>query len=463
MKRLPIVLLVLIGVAATAVWFLRPDAIAPLRAWLAQATSPHALPQGATSSAPAGGPGGPGAPGPNQPPPEVGVLAVAPREVPLPVEYAGRVVGFRDVEVRPRVGGLLLKREYEEGSRVKEGQVLFRIDPATFEVAVTRAEAQVAQAQASLRQAEENFRRIDELFRRGVATDKQRDDTQGARDQAAAALQLAQAEVQSARLNLGYTTVTAPASGVTALQSPAVGSLIQAQSTLLTTITPLDPAYVSFSFTDEEGRAFREINEHRAKPISEKDLSVELSFGADAAYPQKGRIDTAGQRVDPQTGTIQARAVFPNPEGSLLPGQFVRVRIQGVTLPDALVVPERAVSQGPQGASLLVVNPSNVAEARPVRLGQQVEAGWVVREGLRAGERVIVEGTIRARPGAPVRPVPIEPPQQAAARSEPAPQDQPATAPQAAPEGGPAATGATNTRPAGGPTGAGSGNRKARP
>jgi len=341
------------------------------------------------------------------PPPEVGVLIVQPTEVPLPVEYAGRVAGFRDVEIRARVSGLLLRREYEEGARVKEGQVLFRIDPATYQVALSRAEAQAQQVQATLRQAEENFRRIDELFRRGVATDKQRDDAQAARDQARASVQLGEAEIESARLNLSYTTITAPVAGVTALLSPPVGTLVQAQQTLLTTITQLDPAYVNFSFTDEEGQEFRELNQKRAKPISEKDLTVELHYGNGAIYPQPGRIDIAARRVDPQTGTIQARAIFPNPDGALLPGQFVRVVVRGITLPEAIVIPNQAVVQGPQGPSVYVIGENGTAQGRPIRVRQQIAAGSVIQDGLHPGDRVVVEGMIRVRPGAPVRPVPI--------------------------------------------------------
>ncbi|SCY77972.1 efflux RND transporter periplasmic adaptor subunit [Microvirga guangxiensis] len=342
-----------------------------------------------------------------QPPPEVGIVVAQPAEVPYPQEFAGRVAGFRDVEVRPLVGGLLLKREYDEGARVTQGQVLFRIDPATYQVALDRAQAQLQQAQATLRQAEENFTRTEELYRRGVSTDVLRDEARSQRDQARASVSLAEAEIDAAKLNLGYTTVTAPATGVTALQSPAVGTLIQAQQTLLTTISQLDPAYVNFSFTDEQGQAFRALNERREKPIAEKDLTLELFYGQQAAYPQRGRIDTAAQRVDPQTGTVQARAIFPNPDGVLLPGQFVRVRILGITLPNAIVIPRQAVSQGPQGPSVYVLSEKDVAEIRLIRLGPEVAAGWVVREGLSRGERVVVDGVIRVRPGQPVRPVPF--------------------------------------------------------
>jgi len=342
------------------------------------------------------------------PPPQVGVITVQPAEVPYPVEYAGRVAGFRDVEVRPRVGGLLLERRYEEGARVTEGQVLFRIDPATYEVALSRAEAQLQQAQAALYQAQQNFERVEPLARRGVSTDVQLEEARSQRDQARAGVQLAEAEVRNAKLNLSYTTVTAPATGTTALQSPPVGALIQAQQTLLTTISQLDPAYVNFSFTDEEGRAFRALNERRETPISEKELKVELLFAREASYSHPGQVDTAAQRVDSQTGTIQARAIFPNPDGALLPGQFVRVRITGITLPDSIVVPQQAVSQGPQGPMIYVLGENNVAQARPIRLGPEVPAGWVVREGLSGGERVVADGVIRVRPGQPVTPVPLQ-------------------------------------------------------
>jgi membrane fusion protein, multidrug efflux system len=337
------------------------------------------------------------------PPPEVGFVEVKPAEVPLRPEYAGRVVGLRNVEVRAQVGGVLRERGFQEGTRVKQEQVLFRIEDAPYRVALARANAQLAQAQATQRQAEENFARIEELSRRAVATDKQLDDARAARDQSAAAVQLANAEVEAAKLNLGYTTLAAPVSGSTTLDAPALGSLIQAQQTLLTTITPLDPAYVSFSVTDEEFRNFRTMNEARATPIRSEDLAVTLLFGSTTPYPQQGRIDVSANLVDVSTGTIQIRAAFPNPDGVLLPGQFVRLQISGVTLPNAVVVPKRAVSQGPQGPFVYVVDAGNLAQARPIRLGQDLERVWVVEDGLKGGERVIVDGLIRVRPGAPVK------------------------------------------------------------
>jgi membrane fusion protein (multidrug efflux system) len=344
-----------------------------------------------------------------QPPPEVAVLEVQPAEVPYPVEYAGRVTSFQSVEIRSQVGGTLLERTFAEGGRVKKGQTLFRIDPATYQVALDRVQAQLLQVQAAARQAEENYRRVQELQQRQVASERQQEEALAQRDQARANVQLAEAEIASARLNLNYTTITSPVEGSTSIQSPPIGTLVQAQQTLLTTVTQLDPAYVSFSFTEREGQAFRELNQRRAKPIAESDLAIELHYGNGTIYPQTGRIETAAQRVDPQTGTIEARAVFPNRDGTLLPGQFVRVVVRGVTLPDAIVIPTTAVSQGPQGPSVFVVAANGTAESRAVRLGVQIGNGWVVDSGLKAGDRVVVEGVIRVRPGAPVRPVPAKP------------------------------------------------------
>jgi membrane fusion protein, multidrug efflux system len=394
-KRLALVsALLLVTLAAGGYLYLNglPE---QLRAWTAAI-----LPQSAPAPAP---------PARAAAPPEVGVVEVRRAEVPVPVEYAGRVEGFRDIEIRPRVGGLILSREFDEGAKVAQGQVLFRLDAAPYQVALDRAEAQLAQAQATYRQAQADYERIEELVRRRVAAAQQLDQAVAQRDQARASVQLAEAEVGSARLNLGYTTVTAPAAGVTALQSPAVGTLVQAQQTLLTTITQLDPAYVSFSFTVEEEQAFRELNQRRQVPITERDLTVELQYGNQTAYPQPGRIDTAARQVDAQTGTIEARAVFPNPEGILLPGQFVRVLVRGITIPDGIVVPNRAVSQGPQGPSVFVVGDNSTAQVRPIRLGEEVAGGWIVAQGLSGGEQVVVDGVIRVRPGAPVKPVPAEP------------------------------------------------------
>lgn len=340
---------------------------------------------------------------PVPPPAEVGVVELIAADVPLPLQYAGRVAGFRVVEVRAQVGGILLKRDYNEGATVKVGDVLFRIDPRPYEAALDRAKAQVAQAQATLTQAEENFNRTQPLASRGVSTQKALDDATGVRDQARASLQAAQADVETAKLNLEFTIVKSPIEGPTSLTSPPEGALVQAQQTLLTTITQVDPAYVNFTTTEQEFRAFQEMNKQRAKPINPDDIVVQLQFADGGRHPQTGKLDSRARTVDPRTGTIQIRAVFPNHDGGILPGQFVRINIKGVSMPDAIVVPKVAIAQGPQGPFVYVVDAKSVAQARLVRLDREVASGWIVREGLKAGERVVADGIIRVRPGAPVK------------------------------------------------------------
>jgi membrane fusion protein (multidrug efflux system) len=359
------------------------------------------------------------------PPAEVGIVTLASADVPLPLLYAGRVIGFRIVEIRSQVGGFLLKREFTDGEAVKAGDVLFRIDPRGYEAALARAKAQMAQAQATVTQAAENFTRVEGLAARQVSTQKALEDATAAREQSAAALASAKADVQTAELNLEYTVIRAPISGRTSIEaSPPEGTLVQPQQTILTRITQLDPAYVYFTTTDSELRELKEINRKRDKPLKEEDVTVKLRFGDGDVYPHDGKVDISSSIVDPRTGTVQIRAVFPNADHGLLPGQFVRVEIIGVTMPNAVLVPKAAIVQGPQGAAVWVLDANDVAQARPVQLDREVEKGWIVKSGLKAGERVVTDGVIRVRPGAKVKPV-AAPPAPAA----------PAT-PAAAPAGG---------------------------
>ena len=341
------------------------------------------------------------------PPPEVGFVTLTAADVPLPLQFSGRVAGFRSVEIRSQVSGTLLKREFNEGAIVKVGDVLFRIDPRSYEAALSRATAQAAQARATLTQTEENYKRVEGLVAQKVSPQKSLEDAVAARDQARASIQSTEADVLTARLNLEYTVIKAPVTGPTSILSPPEGTLVQAQQTLLTTITQLDPAYVNFTFTDSELRALQEIN-NSPEPLLDG-VKVQLQFGDGAVYPQLGAVDTRSRTVDPRTGTILIRAVFPNHDGALLPGQFVRVNMTGITMPNAIVVPKAAISQGPLGAFVYVIEPDNVARARQVRLTRELDDGWIARKGLSAGDRIVVDGVIRVRPGNVVRPVPYVP------------------------------------------------------
>ncbi len=354
---------------------------------------------------PAAKPAAPAAP----PPPQVGVVELSEADVALPLDFSGRVAGFRVVEIRSQVNGILLKREYQEGAVVDVGQVLFRIDPRTYEAALARANAQAAQAKAQLIQAEENFKRQEGLAAQKVATQKAFEDAIAGRDGARAAVLSTEADVVSAKLNLEFTVIKAPVKGPTSLVSPPEGTLIKAQDTLLTTITQLDPAYVNFTFTDGELRQLQEIDKSPEELFDPKNVKVELQFGDGAIYPEPGTVDTRSRTVDARTGTILTRAIFPNHDGALLPGQFVRVKMTGIVMPNAIVVPKAAISQGPLGPYVYVVEADNVARARNVRLYRELPDGWIVRKGLKAGDKIIVDGVIRVRPGNRVAPVPWKP------------------------------------------------------
>jgi membrane fusion protein (multidrug efflux system) len=345
---------------------------------------------------------------PAPPPPDVGVVALHRGDVPITLAYAGRVAGYRTVEVRPQVSGVVLKREFTEGDRVRQGDVLFRIDPRPYQAALDRVTAQLAQARATATQSEENYKRVQELIGRNVATQKQMEDAQAARDQSQAAVQAAEADLATANLNMEYTLIRAPVSGPTMLTSPAEGTLVQAQQTLLTTIWQLDPAYVNFSVTDTEYRAFQSFQAARAKPLSDEDVWVKLQYGDGTTYPINGKVNVSSETVDQRTGTLQIRAIFPNPNGAILPGQFVRVVIGGIVLPNAFIVPAKAVSQGPQGTFVYLVNEKNAAEVKPVKLDREFKDGWIVRDGLNDGDRIIADGVMRVRPGATVRPTVLE-------------------------------------------------------
>lgn len=338
------------------------------------------------------------------PPPAVSAEEIRPQPVPLTFQYAGRVRAASEVEVRARVGGILLSRNYVEGAGVKAGDILYRIDPAPYETAVAQAKAQLQQQRAQQQKARQDAARARQLFEQQVGTAKARDDAISALASADAAVAVAQAQLETAELNLGYTQVVAPITGITSLEVLPQGSLVQANS-LLTRITQTDPVQVVFSYTDRDANEIRDLQKAgRAEidPRNEGRLSVRVRFGDGRFAPEAGYIDFTSSSVDLETGTIQARAFVPNPDGALLPGQFVQVIVSGLILHDGIAVPQRAVMQGPQGTFVYTVDAAGKATARPVRLGRETSMGWLVEEGLRAGDKVITEGVIKVRPGNPV-------------------------------------------------------------
>ena len=343
-----------------------------------------------------------------RPPVPVVVAEAKLTDVPLTTEMVGETAGYREIEVRSRVNGILLERTYVEGQPVTAGQELFLIDPAPYKVALEQAKGALAQEQARFNKARADRDRIIPLFKRQVVSRKDYDDTIANYEAAIASRQAAQATVKEAELNLSYTQVTAPIDGMASKSSQSEGSLIStnANSSLLTTITQYNPLYVNFSYSEQDRLNFE--TSVRKGLIEAKDTTnwrTHIRLADGSVYPQAGKLNFSDNRVDPQTGTIRARAIFDNKEGVLLPGQFVRLTIDLGIRKNAIVVPARAIVQSQADRMVMVVDSDDKVVPRPVRLGPAIAEGVLIESGLDAGERYIVEGLMKARPGSIVKPV----------------------------------------------------------
>ncbi|WP_429233497.1 efflux RND transporter periplasmic adaptor subunit [Aeromonas salmonicida] len=343
-----------------------------------------------------------------RPPVPVVVAEAKLTDAPLTTEMVGETAGYREIEVRSRVNGILLERTYVEGQPVTAGQELFLIDPAPYKVALEQAKGALAQEQARFNKARADRDRIIPLFKRQVVSRKDYDDTIANYEAAIASRQAAQATVKEAELNLSYTQVTAPIDGMASKSSQSEGSLIStnANSSLLTTITQYNPLYVNFSYSEQDRLNFE--TSVRKGLIEAKDTTnwrTHIRLADGSVYPQAGKLNFSDNRVDPQTGTIRARAIFDNKEGVLLPGQFVRLTIDLGIRKNAIVVPARAIVQSQADRMVMVVDGDDKVVPRPVRLGPAIAEGVLIESGLDAGERYIVEGLMKARPGSIVKPV----------------------------------------------------------
>lgn len=337
--------------------------------------------------------------------PVVEAIKVEPHNVQLSFEYAARVQGSKETEVRARVGGILLKRNYVEGSKVKEGDVLFQIDPEPFEVELLQAKAELSQNQANLKAAETQWERVSKLFKERIVSEKSRDEALANLDSLKATTALAEAKVKSAQLNLNYTTVRAPISGMTSMETQSEGSLI-AVNTPMTTITQFDPAYVIFSASENEIFKLGTMVEQGliVNPRHSKTVYAKVKYGNGSVYGYDGEINFVNPSIDESTGTLKLRAVFPNPEGKLVPGQFVRLLLEGLIRKDAIVVPQEAVMQSPTGSSVYRINSQGLVEAVPVTVGLTTpEGNWIIDKGLNAGDVVVVNGLMKVRPGMPAK------------------------------------------------------------
>ena len=351
-----------------------------------------------------GGGKGHGPMGGGMPASEVTVMTASVQSLPVTYEYVGQTAGSREVEVRARVTGILLSRNFKEGERVKKGQSLFTIDPKPFEAALQRAVADVAAAEARLEQSKRNAARLKPLYAEKAVSQKEHDDAVSAEQIGAADVAAARARLTEARLNLEYTKVEAPVSGVSTRAVPSEGTLVSGPSVLLTTVVQVDPIWVNFGIPDNErARLQKEVEAGRLLLPKNGSVEVALRLADGSIYQHTGRLNFSDVRISTATGTQEARAELPNKEGVLRPGQFVRVLLRGATRPNAVTVPQRAVMEGPQGKFVYVVDEKSTASPRPVEVGDWAGENWINTSGLKGGEQVIVDGVMKIGPGAPVK------------------------------------------------------------
>ncbi|WP_348520777.1 efflux RND transporter periplasmic adaptor subunit [Algicella marina] len=339
-----------------------------------------------------------------QPPAAVTVVTVQPQNVTLTSTLPGRVVSSAEAEVRPQVAGIITERLFTEGGYVEAGDVLFTIDPASYEASVAQARATVAIAQASFDAAAKEARRQEELLSRSVSSDQSYDAAMAERDGAEASLQLAEAQLKSAELELDRTQIRARLSGEIGRALTSRGALVTAsQAEPLAVIRNIDPVYVDVTQSAAELLAWKRGN--TANRLSKADLEVELTLADGSIFDQTGTLTAAEPDVDEQTGVVVLRMEFANPDKLLLPGMYVQVEMPTGIATDAFLVPQEAISRDRRGLpTAMVVNGDNVVEARTLEVARDYGANWIVTEGLESGDRIIVEGVQKTAPGATVAP-----------------------------------------------------------
>jgi RND family efflux transporter MFP subunit len=337
------------------------------------------------------------------PPPEVLVTTVTPRDVPRILERVATLDGFINANINAQVQGYIVSRDYQEGSLVKKGDLLFQIDPRPFEAALAQAKATLAKDKANLAKAEADEKRALDLFNRKVISEQERDTAVAAAGSNRANVEADEAAVKQAELNLGYTKITAPIDGIAGFANNQVGDLVSPTSGPLTTISQIDP--IKAVVTAGEGPFTDFVSRHpdpteRAAYI--RSLEFELILGDGKVYPHKGKFYALDRNLDLKTGSIRYEVTFPNPGNNLRPGQFGKVRFVADMKKNALIVPQEAVSELQGNYQVVVVDQDNKAHIRPVQMGERIGSMWEVTDGLKPGERVVVQGFQKAREGAPV-------------------------------------------------------------
>lgn len=342
-----------------------------------------------------------GQPPAQAPPPEVTVVTAKPRNLPVEFEYLGVTEASKTVEVRSRTRGFIETRDFDEGALVTADQPLFTIDPRTFQADLEIARAQVAQAESRLHLAGQDVKRLQSVKEPGAISQSDLDQRIAEQSNAAAALRLSRAQLAKAQLELEFTTVESPLDGYVGKALKEIGSFVdEGQNSLLTHVWQVDPIYVSFQVTEREFLALRTQTEVGDLLLNGSEPPhVAVTLLNDVTLPQQGSIDFESAIVDIKTGSVEMRAVLDNPGLLIKPGQFVTATLRGWVRPNVIAVPQRAVGQSPQGAYIYVVNADDTVEFRTVKLGSWSGDLWIIEKGLKAGERVIVEGLVKVQPG----------------------------------------------------------------
>ena len=354
----------------------------------------------------------PGGPGGNRPPPEVGVITTRFEPVPLLTELPARVEPVRVAQVRARVNGVVLKRLFTEGSEVKQGQLLFQIDPAPYQAALNSAQANVGKAQANLNQAAAQAERYKPLVEANAVSKQEYVNVVAAAKQAEADVAAAKAALQIAQINSGYANVSAPIGGRIGRALVTEGALVSAsEATQLAVIQQTNTVYLNIAQSAADLQKLRRSSAAKLRSAGGA-LPVTVVLDDGTELPSKGKLLFSDVTVDPTTGQVTLRAEVPNPDNALLPGQYVRARLSQAELPKAILLPQQAVTRGgQQGDTVIVVGADGKPGPRPVKVGAQQGSNWVVLDGLKEGEQVVVDGFQKMMvPGAPVKPVPWTPP-----------------------------------------------------
>jgi len=350
-------------------------------------------------------------PAPPPAPPEVLYITVSPTNIPVYEEWIGTLDGFWNAQIHAQVTGYLLTQDYADGSRVKKGDLLFQIDPRPFQAVLDQANAKLGQDQALYARTQLDVKRYTPLAKENAVSQQTLEDAIQSNLSAAAAVKADEATVESAKLNLGFTRITAPVDGIAGIAQAQIGDLVGPSGPLLTTVSTVDPIKVYFQATES---SYLQLWRFLAEPGgTNMDVPLELILRDGSVYPYKGKFFSADRQINPTTGTLQVVGIFPNPEYILRPGQFGRVRARTTVQTNVFLIPQRAVNQLQGSYQLMLVQQqgsTNVAHLQNVKVGPQIGSDWVIEDGLKAGDRVVVEGTQKAKDGGAVIAKPLESP-----------------------------------------------------